>query len=40
MMISTELLVAAAAAAFTLLRHPRRECAPDRLRIEEYAHCA
>jgi MFS family permease len=39
-MISAGLLVAAAAVAFTLLRHPRRECAPDRLRIEEYAHCS
>jgi predicted MFS family arabinose efflux permease len=39
MMISTGLLVAAAAVAFTLLRHPRRECAPERLRIEGYAHC-
>ena len=38
-MISAGLLVAAAAVAFTLLRRPRRECAPDRLRIEEYAHC-
>ena len=38
-MISAGLLVAAAAVAFTLLRHPRRECAPERLRIEEYAHC-
>ena len=39
MMISAGLLVAAAAVAFTLLRRPRRECAPDRLRIEEYPHC-
>jgi EmrB/QacA subfamily drug resistance transporter len=39
MVISAGLLVAAAAVAFTLLRHPRHECAPDRLRIEEYAHC-
>jgi hypothetical protein len=39
MMISAGLLVAAAAVAFTLLRHPRRVCAPDRLRIEEYPHC-
>ena len=39
MMISAGLLVAAAAVAFTLLRHPRRECAPDRLRIQEYPHC-
>ena len=39
MMISAGFLVAAGAVAFTLLRHPRRECAPDRLRIEEYAHC-
>ena len=40
MMISAGLLVAAAAVAFTLLRRPRRECAPDRLRIEEYPHCS
>ena len=39
MMISAGLLVAAAVVAFTLLRHPRRVCAPGRLRIEEYAHC-
>jgi EmrB/QacA subfamily drug resistance transporter len=39
MMISAGFLVAAGAVAFTLLRHPRHECAPDRLRIEEYAHC-
>jgi EmrB/QacA subfamily drug resistance transporter len=39
MMISAGLLVAAAVVAFTMLRRPRRECAPDRLRIEEYAHC-
>jgi predicted MFS family arabinose efflux permease len=38
-MISAGLLVAAAAVAYTLLRHPRRECTPDRLRIEKYAHC-
>nr|WP_246170953.1 MFS transporter [Pseudonocardia hierapolitana] len=39
MMISAGLLVAAAVVAFALLRRPRRECAPDRLRIEECAHC-
>jgi EmrB/QacA subfamily drug resistance transporter len=39
MMISAGLLVAAAAVAFALLRRPRRECAPDRLRLEECAHC-
>jgi len=39
MMISAGLLLAAAAVAFTLLRHPRHECAPDRLRLEEYPHC-
>jgi EmrB/QacA subfamily drug resistance transporter len=39
MMISAGLLVAAAVVAFVLLRRPRRECAPDRLRLEECAHC-